>query len=256
MIKRTLNFNDWETKYFDWLKEKTSIKEIDGWVEISTPFLDRHNDGIVIYARTYGDKIELSDDGYTLNDLDSCGIKFNTPNRQALLGATLLKYGVKLQGNELTTDATIDKFAQKKHFLIQAILSVNDMFMLTRNQIANLFLEDLAAFFDDNDIRYSADIQLHGTSGFSHNVDFVIPKSKMKPERLISALNAPTITSAKLALFNLSDVRAARSSDNLAYVFLNDNRKISSSILEAFSAYDVSPVVWSQREKVIPDLVA
>ena len=37
--------------YYDWLKAKTSWREVNGWVEITTPYLDRHNDYIQIYLR-------------------------------------------------------------------------------------------------------------------------------------------------------------------------------------------------------------
>ena len=38
--------------YRAWLKEKTTLREINSeWVEITTPYLDRHNDALQIYAR-------------------------------------------------------------------------------------------------------------------------------------------------------------------------------------------------------------
>lgn len=30
--------------YHTWLKDKTALRQIDQWVEITTPYLDRHND--------------------------------------------------------------------------------------------------------------------------------------------------------------------------------------------------------------------
>ena len=37
--------------YIAWLKDKTVLRQIDNWVEITTPYLDRHNDYIQIYAQ-------------------------------------------------------------------------------------------------------------------------------------------------------------------------------------------------------------
>ncbi len=35
--------------YRAWLKEKTTLREANGeWVEITTPYLDRHNDALQI----------------------------------------------------------------------------------------------------------------------------------------------------------------------------------------------------------------
>jgi hypothetical protein len=39
-------------EYRAWLKDKTAVREVNGaWVEITTPYLDRHNDALQIYAR-------------------------------------------------------------------------------------------------------------------------------------------------------------------------------------------------------------
>jgi hypothetical protein len=48
--------------YRAWLKDKTTLREVnDSWVEITTPYLDRHNDALQIYARA-------EDGGYILTD--------------------------------------------------------------------------------------------------------------------------------------------------------------------------------------------
>jgi len=37
-------------RYQAWLKDRTVLKQVNGWTEITTPFLDRHNDYVQIYA--------------------------------------------------------------------------------------------------------------------------------------------------------------------------------------------------------------
>jgi len=59
--------------YRSWLKDKTALREINGHIEITTPFLDRHNDFIQIYARRENDGFLLTDDGYTIDDLSMSG---------------------------------------------------------------------------------------------------------------------------------------------------------------------------------------
>jgi hypothetical protein len=35
-----------------WLKDRTTLREVNGeYVEITTPYIDRHNDALQIYAR-------------------------------------------------------------------------------------------------------------------------------------------------------------------------------------------------------------
>ncbi len=36
--------------YWRWLRDKTAIKQLKDWTEITTPYLDRHNDYLQIYA--------------------------------------------------------------------------------------------------------------------------------------------------------------------------------------------------------------
>ena len=83
--------------YHNWLSEKTILREIRDWVEITTPFLDRHNDHMQIYAKSSNGGFILTDDGYTIDDLEMSGCKLNTPKRLDLLHMTLNGFGVSLE---------------------------------------------------------------------------------------------------------------------------------------------------------------
>jgi len=62
------------TNYIKWLKDKTIVKQIrEDWVEITTPYLDRHNDCLQIYAKKTDNGYLLTDDGYIISDLDNSG---------------------------------------------------------------------------------------------------------------------------------------------------------------------------------------
>ena len=61
-------------KYHNWMSESTTLRTIENGVEITTPFLDRHNDMMQVYAELSGDEIILTDDGYTIEDLEFCGL--------------------------------------------------------------------------------------------------------------------------------------------------------------------------------------
>ena len=98
---------DLVTHYHAWLKDRTLLKQLQGWTEITTPFLDRHNDYVQIYASRMGAGIVLTDDGYTLDDLEASGCSLESPRRRALLDATLNGFGVKMDGRALTVHATI-----------------------------------------------------------------------------------------------------------------------------------------------------
>ena len=55
------------------------------------------------------------------------------------------------------------------------------MFNLSQETVTSLFKEDVELYLLSNDIYFSKDIKLTGKSGFDHNIDFLIPRSKNKP---------------------------------------------------------------------------
>ena len=104
--------------------------ESSSWVEITTPYLDRHNDYLQIYVKKTNGGFLLTDDGYIIDDLKQSGCKLDSYKRQELLQMTLNGFGVKKDGNELQVHTSAESFASCKHNLLQAMLAVNDMFYL------------------------------------------------------------------------------------------------------------------------------
>jgi len=244
-------------KYLVWLKDKTSLRQIDQWVEITTPYLDRHNDYIQIYARKDNGGYILTDDGHTIVDLEQTGCKLNSPKRQDLLKMTLNGFGVKLQNNALEVHASNDNFALRKHNLIQAMLAVNDMFYLAVPMVASLFYEDVVAWLDFHSVRYTPEVKFTGKSGFDHLFDFVIPKSRLQPERILQTITRPDRNTAQALAFAWIDTKEVRSPDSRAYAILNDtDQEISTTVTDALRNYYVHPVPWRQRENVLEELAA
>lgn len=118
-------------EYVAWLRDKTTLRQVgDQWVEITTPYLDRHNDYIQIYAKKTNSGYTLTDDGETIGDLEQSGCRLESPKCQDLLKLTLNGFGVQMREKALEVHASPDNFALRKHSLVQAILAVNDMFYL------------------------------------------------------------------------------------------------------------------------------
>ena len=46
--------------YLGWLRDNTVLRQMEDWVEITTPYVDRHNDRLQIYAKR-------QQEGYVLN---------------------------------------------------------------------------------------------------------------------------------------------------------------------------------------------
>jgi hypothetical protein len=118
--------------------------------------------------------------------------------------------------------------------------------------VASLFCEDVVAWFDEHDVRYTPKAKFTGTSGYDHVFDFVIPKSRRQPERIVQAINRPTRDMHKW-----SDMRDVRAADSKAYAFLNDTEQpVPFAVIDAFQNYAINPVPWSHRADVIAELAA
>lgn len=243
--------------YYSWLKDKTSFREVNNYIEITTPYLDRHNDYIQIYAKKSSDKYILSDDGYTISDLTSSGCKIDTLKRKELLNIVLNGFGIKIDKDVLSVMADNTNFPSKKHNLIQAILTVNDLFFTAQPIVANLFIEDVTKWLDKNDIRYIPRLRLTGKTGFDYSFHFGIPKSKSKPERILQAINSPSKSSIENFILSWFDTRDARPVDSIAYTFLNDEvSDIKPDFIDALKKYDIRPVPWKNKSAVKDDLAA
>jgi hypothetical protein len=244
-------------QYIDWLRSKTTLRQIDNWVEIITPYLDRHNDYLQIYAKRQNDSFILTDDGYILGDLEQSGCKLESPKRLALLQTTLNGFGVRLSGDVLEVEASKENFSLKKHNLLQAMLAVNDLFYLASPMISSIFYEDVVAWLDQNEIRYITNVKFTGKSGLDHHFDFVIPKSKEQPDRFLQAINRPSKDEVMAAVFAWLDIREMRTADSRAFAILNDSeREVSPSVRGALERYEVKPFIWSNRDVAIPELTA
>lgn len=233
--------------YFQWLRKEIRFEKIGEYYEISTPFLDSANDYIQFYVCLDGDSIRFTDDGYTINQLALNGFQLTT-NRKKILNNILKQYGVELSGNEIVTKSDVRQFPQRKHMYIQAIMKIDDLFMTSRNKNVSNFVEDIQAFFSQNEIYYSDNVQFTGISGFSHNYEFLLQRSKNHPERLCRVMNNPTKNNMTSILFAWNDTKPARQNDSQLIVLLNDRNNIAKGIEEAFVNYDAKVIKWSEKE--------
>lgn len=242
--------------YLKWIKDNTVARTVEeGKIcSISTPFLDRHNDHLDIYILKNNGTFRLTDNGYTIADLKMSGFEINTPKRDSILKTALNGFGVKMIVDELFVEATANNIGQKKHYLIQAILAVNDMFNLAQETVYSLFKEDVELYFRSNEIVFSKDIKLTGKSGFDHNIDFLVPSSRNKPERLIKAINTAKKDSILSSIMAFNDINQVRETPTKNYVLYNDIEKIvSNDVIGALDNYGIKHIPWSKKEQCLTE---
>lgn len=245
--------------YIGWLRERFREEAMNDKVtELTTPFLDRHNDHLQIYAERRGaDLFLLTDDGYILAELKSSGVEPRGTRREELFSEILNGYGVQLQGRELQVESRASKLGQAAHNLLQAMLTLDDMFVLSQPKVESYFYDDVTRFLDENAVRYTPRAKFAGKSGLDHLADFVIPRSKAAPERILQVVNSPRRDRVESLLFAASDTRAARGRDIGYLALVNDQRtEAPSEIMGALAAYDIKASLWSQRQALVEGLVA
>ncbi len=243
--------------YIEWLRERIKVEDIKGVCEITTPFLDRHNDHLQIYVKKSDGGLVLTDDGYTISDLRLSGCEFTTEKRRQMLHSILNGFGIRLIEDELIVEATLDNFPQKKHNLIQAILSINDLFVMAAPMVAGIFRGDVERYLSLNEIRFTPSVNFTGRSGFIHFFDFVILASKAKPERILRAINRPNRQNVTSLIFSWTDTKEVRAPDSTAYRVLNDlEQPINPDLISALRQYNITPLQWSKRDKYVKELAA
>ncbi len=242
--------------YISWLKQKINYKEINGYYEITTPFVNHINDYIQFYLkRDERDRIYMTDDGETLSNLEMSGVEISTPARKRELDTILNGFGVIIKGKELTTIATPPTFPMRKHNYLQALMAVDDLYVIASPKIETFFLEDVANFLHQKNVRFSRNIILQGKSSFQHKFDFLIPSSDKAPERIIKAVSNPKRQNIISHLFAFEDTKQARNNEGI--MILNDlEKEVAPDVSQAIDEYGIYDFPWKKREKLIDKLVA
>lgn len=243
--------------YVDWIRESITLRNVGhGWHEIVTPFLNHKNDMIELYVRQdENEKIVLSDGGNTFNELKLSGLDIDKSKKRLDEFNTILRSFGFHRGTdkEISIVTDVKKFPEVKHRLIQAILSIDDMFMLSEPKVESFFTEDVAVFFDLNDILFVKDTSFVGKSGFSHKFDFTLPKIKDRKEVAIRAINKPRKDIISGVMWTIEDMRTVRpNTDGL--VIINDENGVNDDIYQALNEYHIPYVSWSNKKEELPKL--
>ncbi len=233
-------------EYVSWLKNEITFQRFGEYYEITTPFLDQYNDYLQIYVKQERDTIYFSDDGAAIHRLKESGFNFNNKQKK-IIQKTLEQYGARLEENEITAKAPAAGFAQAKHMFVQAIMRIDDMFGFLKTKSSSVFVNDVQEFFLENNIFYSENVQFTGHSGYTHNYDFLLQRSKTKPERLCQALNTPNQSYVGSTLFAWDDTKLTRKNDSQLIIFLNDQNNKIKGAEKAFNIYGAHIIKWSER---------
>lgn len=192
-----------------------------------------------------------------MEDLEQSSCSISTDKRRAIFRQTLVSYGITEDDQVLTIRSGKSELPFKKHMFLQGILTIGDMFMMASPTVASLFAEDVERWLEKQEIRFVPQLKFSGRSGFDHVFDFAIPKSRRSPERLIKVLTKPNRDRAKAVAFSWIDTREVRAHDTEAYAMLNDvEGEVPPAVMSALTAYEITPVPWTGRDRYRDKLAA
>lgn len=257
-----LSAKELSSAYITWLTENIEFNNLEeNVVRIDTPFYDRHSDSLILYALIEKESgpLVLTDGGYTMDDLEGDGIFINRSQRKkVVLLETLNSYGVKLneETNALYINSAKNIFPQDKHRLLQAMLFVNDMFLTSKQNTKNFFLEDVAGYLEENNIRAVTGASFVGSSGMNHKFEFSIAGIKDIPDKLIKVLSSPkNDTYAKALVTDVIQTRTAIKKPTLFYTFINDTEnEANETTLNLLKQADIIPIPFRKRNDYTKEL--
>lgn len=237
--------------YTNWLNEEITTANFGEYSEITLPYLDRSNDYLQIYVKLNPNgTIELTDDGVIIGNLIMSGITFRKNSiRLKALEQIAKNFNVVIDGEDIKATATATNFPQMKHMMVQAMLSIDDLFVMNPANVKNTFIEDIATYFDANEIFYSQNISIVGRTGTPYNYEFHIQRTKDQSERFCKGINNLTLDKRDATLQRWSDTQEKRGDKSKLIVIYNDEYNVKDSIIDGFSTYDIKTVPFSQRQE-------
>jgi hypothetical protein len=246
--------------YLAWLRDRLKTAQRGDVTVLSTPFLDAFHDGIQVYVEHHNGEIVLHDNGDTLEHLQCLGVKIeDSARRKALIERATAGCAVRVAGGRLESTATAANLPQRVHFLLTAILRLNDLWMSHVPQTFTDFFEMVAEFLDQHGISYTANVSIPGRT-VEHPIDIVIPLPR-RAERLVKLIGRPSPQTAKLVSFTWLDLKETRPAAQRVVV-LNDVRspdlleeeseesfrQISDQTFAILHGYSDAIYRWSQRD--------
>lgn len=248
--------NELENIYIKWNKENIKIIDQGDFVEITTPFVDNHHDFLQLVLYANNNQIVLTDDGYTLNELDIYEIDYKkNSKRKEFLKQTLNSFGVSIYNSELTiTFNDINVYPKKMLSLLQCIVRISDMLLTSRSTVTSIFYEEVGNFLDDHYILKTPDIGITGTSGNENKFDYVIPASRIKQEKVIKTINKANGDNYKYPLLSFLDIKDNRSESEFVVIANDAQNQISEKFETSFINHGIKVLRWSQRTEWVNDL--
>lgn len=165
-------------KYIQFFSNSIKVEKLNYGYAISVPLLDRHNDCLEFYVDFNDDgTIHLTDDGYTLDELETYGIKFNKKNtkKNTYFNTILNVNNIKINDNmELVKDFKEEDFAFETQLFIQGMINIGDFYLTDNKGTQDNFFDKLESILINLSLPYKKDVTLKGNNKVSTTFNYRI----------------------------------------------------------------------------------
>lgn len=238
--------------YYNWLKENYTVNHLeDDSDEIVTPFLDSLNDNICIYTETLKNgNIQLTDDGYTLNNLRLMGVDI-TQFRSQIISNVRKQYKVDLIGDILSISGPPSEFPIMKFRLMSAIIKIEDINFTKKDNVISLFRDEVINYLVANDFGGIKEHTLNGSSGIAYKLPYIIPKHKKRPARIFETTGTLSKSIMMQHAYERNDLRRIDDLQNSDYYLITrSNTPISESVKKIAKDTGIKTLSWNIKDEI------
>lgn len=249
--------------YIEYIKENTHVNLLEGdSQEVITPFVNTYGDGISFTIKYDGNYYILTDDGFTLWDLQLNGIDLTKKNKRHHLLKAILNYnGLELVGEEIIKKTKRNNLGQAIHDMTQVLLNVYDLSLLHPQTVQSHFLDDVRSYFDGNtDYNVFPDLSITGKSRLEHKFNFLMmSKGSYK---LVQVHNKLTKEKLHFILASWLDttenrIKSYGRNESLSIIISSDGYKeLKEEYEEALNEYGVNIIDFQDKKRLKAQLGA
>ena len=242
--------------YTKWLRSQYSIKRIDTSDEITTPFTNMIGDNMRVYVTPISNnRIRLSDDGTTLEDLLLFGIDINSTARKQIIDRIQHHFSIDLLDDVLSTTGSVSDFPIMKQNLISAMIQINDLSNTKKENVENMFFENVYDFLDKEDFGGLPNHSFEGRSGVAYKINYTIPAHNKKPLRMIDFQRKINFNDTVINAYKFRDImsRADKGSKQTTYSIIYDGstRNVSSKTEKIAVDANITLIPWENKNDIL-----
>ncbi|MGX7070406.1 DUF1828 domain-containing protein [Gemella bergeri] len=258
-----INITEIKEEYMNYISKNTHMNLLAGdSYEVNTLYTNAYGDGISFTIKYDGNHYILTDDGFTLWELQLNGIDLTKKNKRYQLLKSILNYnGLELSGEEIIKKTKRQNLGQAIHDMTQVLLNVYDLSLLHPQTVQSHFLDDVRGYFDGNaDYNVFPDLSITGKSRIEHKFNFLMmSKGKYK---LVQVHNKITKDKLHFILASWLDttenrIKSYGRNESLSIIISPDGyQELKEEYQEALSEYDINIINFEDKKKLKTQLGA